>query len=97
MKILSVMNLDFITNFALWADDLNLPYFNNHHMVTKSKRSKMPEKQLWFLVPFLLHLKINKPVLLTGHWYFFPKRFGTILAKRLQVLRFYCLEQTNTT
>ena len=37
MKILSVMNPDFITDFALWADDLNLPYFNNYHMVTVSK------------------------------------------------------------
>ena len=96
MKILSVMNPDFITNFALWADDLNLPYFNNHHMVTKSQRSTMPETQLWFLVPFLLHLQINKRVPLTGHWYFFPKRFETIIVQRLQVLRFYCLEQINT-
>lgn len=48
MKILSVMNPDFITNFALWADDLNLPYFNNHHMVTKSKRSKMPKNSFDF-------------------------------------------------
>lgn len=95
MKILSVMNPDFLTNFALWADDLNLQYFNNHHMVTVSK-IKMPETQLWFLVPFLPHLQINKPVLLTDHWYFFPKRFEPIIAQRLQVLRFYCLEQTNT-
>ena len=95
MKILSVMNPDFITNFALWADDLNLPYFNNHHMVTVSKIKNARNTALIFS-SFPSPFTINKPVLLTGHWYFFPKRFETIIAQRLQVLRFYCLEQTNT-
>ena len=34
---MKMMDTDFITNFALWAEDLNLPYFNIHHMVTKSQ------------------------------------------------------------
>ena len=90
---MKMMDPDFITNFALWAEDLNLPYFNIHHMVTKSQTLNARNTALIFSSfpsPF------TNQQACTTYCFFFPKGLEKIIAQSLQVLRFYCLEQTNT-